>query len=891
MANALQGTEDGPAVLDAPVLEAGGQADAPPAPRLSPLSFVTIYAYSTALAVLTALLLVRGPLHGAGPVRVLMPQPAMFAVVCVLWAAVFWVPVSLHHRGNTILLFFEEVPLLLGLVFLSPTLLVLASLGAVAFIFMILRKQAFYKAFFNMVTGGLGAAVAAIVFREILGTHSAIGFWGWVAGVPALCAAAIITNATVVIMARLLGQTTERRTAPQILFNAVLTTASVCLAFVVLDAALLNVWAMVPVLLVGALLIAAYRGYTRLSLRFASLQRLYDFSRALGTANLEPTSMSVEVLSQVCTVMRARRAQLVLAEPDGIPRRISLDDHGTSEVEPISLDASSIITQAIETGVASLHTTTAPHRRSSYDPIAGRYVHAIVAPIVNESTAIGAIVALDRDEELDGFDEDDLRLFEALVAHASANLERARLVEELRYEVDSKSHQATHDMLTGLPNRTLFLSRATSALSGSGGVAVVLLDLDRFKDVNDTLGHAIGDRLLCEVSERLLRAVGEQATVARLGGDEFALVIPNVTKAERAMAVVDELNAELSRPIEMDGLTLAMTASAGIALAPEHGDDVALLLQRADIAMYLAKERRSTVEVYSFEHDRSMRRWLMLCGLLTHALESGTELSVMYQPIADVRSGSVVQVEALARWTHPVHGAIPPEEFIGIAEQMGLISDITDFVLSQGCAQLSKWRRAGIDIGLAVNVSGREFADDTLVDRVATHLRTHDIPPNVLTLEVTETEIMSDLTQATEVLDQLAGLGIRIGIDDYGTGYSSLAYLHRLPVQELKIDRSFVTNLPNEMSNRIIVRSSIAMAHSLGLSVVAEGAEDSVTCAMLADAGCDQIQGYHLSKPRNPAELEEWLVRGASLEFAPLHPARDSSRQRDMALSPGPGLS
>ena len=340
----------------------------------------------------------------------------------------------------------------------------------------------------------------------------------------------------------------------------------------------------------------------------------------------------------------------------------------------------------------------------------------------------------------------------------------------------------------------------------------------------------------------------------------------------------------------MDGLTLAATASAGIALAPEHGDDVALLLQRADIAMYLAKERRSTVEVYSVEHDRSMRRWLMLGGLLTHALQTETELSVMYQPIADVRSRNVVQVEALARWNHPEHGAIPPEEFIGIAEQLGMISQISDFVLSQGCAQLSRWRQAGIDIGLAINVSGRELADGGLVDRVARHLREHDLPPNVLTLEVTETEVMADLAQATLVLDQLADLGIRIGIDDYGTGYSSLAYLHRLPVQELKIDRSFVTNLPNEMSNRIIVRSSIAMAHSLGLSVVAEGAEDEVTCAMLADAGCDQIQGYYLSKPQRPEELQEWLLQGASLEFTPLRPVRGSPEHEHLVLSRGSGI-
>ena len=586
----------------------------------------------------------------------------MFAVLCLVWAVVLWAPVSVHHRGQTVLLALEDVPLLLGLVFLSPPLLVLASIIAAAFVFLVLRKQAPHKVFFNMAAGGLGVAVSEVVFREILGTHSGVSPWGWAAAVAALTVNAVTTYVLVLIMMRLLGQTTERRTRPELLLYAMLTTASVCLAVVVFDAAWMNLWATVPVLLVAALLIAAYRGYTRLSLRFASLQRLYDFSRALGTANLEPTSMSLEVLSQVCTVMRARRAQLVLAEPAGIPRRISFDDYGPTEVEPISLDTSSIVTEAIASGVASLHTTTTAQRRSSYDPIAGRYVHAIVAPIVNENTAIGAIVALDRDEELDGFDDDDLRLFEALVAHASANLERARLVEELRFEVDSKSHQATHDMLTGLPNRMLFLTRATNALNVSGGVAIVLLDLDRFKDVNDTLGHAIGDRLLCEVSERLLRAVGEQATVARLGGDEFALVIADVTEADCAIAIVNDLNAELSRPIEMDGLTLPVTASAGIALAPVHGDDVSLLLQRADIAMYLAKERRSTVEVYSVEHDQSMRRWLMLGGLLTHALQTGTELSVMYQPIADVRSRAIVQVEALARWNNPVHGAIPPEE-------------------------------------------------------------------------------------------------------------------------------------------------------------------------------------------------------------------------------------
>ena len=278
-------------------------------------------------------------------------------------------------------------------------------------------------------------------------------------------------------------------------------------------------------------------------------------------------------------------------------------------------------------------------------------------------------------------------------------------------------------------------------------MAIVLLDVDRFKDVNDTLGHLIGDRLLCEVSERLLRAAAGRATVARLGGDEFALVIADVEDPGQAVDIVYDLNAEMSRPIEMEGMTLAVTFSAGIALAPEHGNDVSLLLQRADIAMYLAKERRSIVELYSVEQDKSVRRSLMVGGFLTHTLETGNGLSVMYQPIADVKSKEVVRVEALCRWYHPELGWIPPEEFIGIAEQMGLIGQISEFVLAEACAQLGHWRRIGLRIGMAVNVSGRELTDTSLVDLVERNLRINNLPPDLLTIEVTETEVMADLAR------------------------------------------------------------------------------------------------------------------------------------------------
>ena len=835
-------------------------------------SSAAIYAFSTSIALLTVGLCLKGPLQGLGPVREVAPQAVMCALVCVLWAAVNLAPVSFHYRGNTTLIALEDGPLLIGLVFVTPNLLVLSTAAAALFVLAVVRRQPPLKVTFNVPAHGLRVAVAAVVFRELLGTHSPVSsLMGWVAVLAAMVAFHIVGTVTLRIVTLLAGVAAQKRKPlTHLLIQTMLVAASMCLALAFLDAAWFNGWATLPLLLVAALIIVAYRGYNRLSLRFSSLEHLYDFSRTMGTASLEPSSMSVDVLKKVCTVMRTRRAELILAEPSGIPRRISFDDRGASGVESINLNEASIVAQAIASGEGSLHTAVEQGEAVGADPVIGEYREALVAPLMNRGTTIGAIVAIDRDEELDSFDDDDLRLFETLVAHASTSLERARLVEELRYEVDSKSHQATHDMLTGLPNRMLFLTRAAAAVSESSGVAIVLFDIDRFKDVNDTLGHTIGDRLLCEIAERLLRAVSGRATVARLGGDEFALVLSDVTDPERAVEIVHELDVEMQRPIKMDGLTLAITASAGIAMAPEHGDDASLLLQRADIAMYLAKERRSTVEVYSVEHDQSMQRLLMLGGLLTHTLETGTELSLVYQPIGDVRSRDIAYVEALCRWNHPVQGFIPPEEFIGIAEQMGLIPQITDFVLNEGCAQLARWRDAGITIGLAVNVSGREFADINLVDRVEKCLRQYDIPAHLLTLEVTETEIMADLGAATKVLYELSARGIKLGIDDYGTGYSSLQYLHKLPVNELKIDRSFVTNLPNEASNRIIVRSSIQMAHSLGLYVIAEGAEDELTCAMLAEADCDFIQGYYLSKPQKAEDLQEWILGGAKLEFAPI---------------------
>ena len=862
--------------------------------RPSWLKTATIDAFSVLLAGGAAILLAIGPLSGLGPVRHLAGQPVTFVVLFVAFTVSAWVPVSFHYRGGSYLFTLTEVPLLLGLVFASPPVFVISYVAAPMVVFGLVRRQAPSKLLFNTALAAFESAVAATVFRQLLGSHSPVSPFGWGAGAAALAAFSLTGAEAVRLVMRLNGQKAHREFTTEVL----LLVASIGLAFMVLDAAWWDLWATLPLVLVGALILFAYRGYTRLSLRFGALQRLYDFSRSLGDADLEPAGMTLAVLEQVRTVMRARRSELILAEASGIPRRVSLNSVTDPIVEPLVLDESSIVAQAMSRGAAVLHgRQRGSARTDGADPILGDFREALVAPLLDGGSVVGALVALDREEELDPFDTEDLRLFEALAVHAGSSLDRARLIEELHFEVDSKSHQATHDTLTGLPNRTLFLDRAQRALSGNTRVAIALLDLDRFKDVNDTLGHAIGDLLLCEVSERLVHAASGRAVVARLGGDEFALVLPEITAADAAIAIVRELNTELSKPIEIDGLTFAVTAKAGLALAPEHGEDVAVLLQRAEIAMYLAKERRSGIELYSVVQDQWMQRRLMLGGLLVHALEAGNELSLMYQPIADLDSGQVVRVEALARWHHAVHGWIPAAEFIEIAEQIGIIGRITEFVLTEACARLAEFRRAGLQIGLAVNLSGRDLSDEHLVDRVARHLRANGLPAQALTLELTETEVMADLGQAGKVLNELADLGIGIAVDDYGTGYSSLAYLHRLPVRELKIDRSFVTNLAEDPSNAIIVRSSIAMAHSLGLGVVAEGAEDKITCMMLAEAGCDLVQGFYLSRPQEPARLRNWLLGGASLELSssptatlPLHSVADQRGRGTNNSGPRPAM-
>jgi diguanylate cyclase (GGDEF)-like protein len=434
--------------------------------------------------------------------------------------------------------------------------------------------------------------------------------------------------------------------------------------------------------------------------------------------------------------------------------------------------------------------------------------------------------------------------------------------------------QALHDPLTGLPNRELFADRVGQAIRTADRemrpAALLLLDLDRFKDVNDTLGHHHGDQLLVEVGQRLFGALREADTVARLGGDEFAALLPGAT-AEGAGAVADKLRAALQQPLSIDGVALDLDASIGIAVYPEHGNDAAELLQHADVAMYVAKQAHLRFLVYDPAVDQHSPRRLALLGGLRRALELD-ELVLHYQPKADLRSGEIRSVEALVRWQHPDHGLLGPGEFIPLAERTGLIHPLTHWVLDAALDQAAQWQRAGLPLSVAVNISTRCLLDPAFPDQVTGQLATWQIPPDRLVLEITESAVMADPTRALEVLGRLHSLGVGLAVDDFGTGYSSMAYLKELPVDELKIDRSFVSQMATSPSDAVIVRSTIDLGHNLGLHVVAEGVETQHAWQELTALGCDMAQGYYLGRPMPAADLEQQLRQAAHIDAEPTTP-------------------
>jgi diguanylate cyclase (GGDEF)-like protein len=442
-------------------------------------------------------------------------------------------------------------------------------------------------------------------------------------------------------------------------------------------------------------------------------------------------------------------------------------------------------------------------------------------------------------------------LFMPLLAVYSAGRQAVRTAKA--------EHQAAHDSLTELPNRRWFREEVARALAipGSLRAAVLLVDLNRFKEVNDTLGHHHGDMVLREVGPRLQAAFRGTDLVARLGGDEFAVFLPEVTDTSSVHSAVQRFQTALRTPIEVAGVSIELDASVGLAWYPEHGTDVDTLLQRADVAMYRAKDTQRSIVSYRAEDDYHSHARLALVSDLRRALTDDS-LLLHYQPQVDVQRERPVAAEGLVRWNHPEQGLLTPAHFIDVAEHTGLIKDLTCNVIDLGLGDLRRFRESGRELSLSLNISARSLLDRSFPTEVAALLATHRITGDLLTFELTESSLMADPAAAKATMEELNELGIAFAIDDFGTGYSSLAYLTRLPVSELKIDKSFVIGMTSDSRNVVIVKSTIELARNLGLRTVAEGIEDAATLQRLAGLGVELAQGYHLSRPLPAGEFICW---------------------------------
>jgi diguanylate cyclase (GGDEF)-like protein len=448
--------------------------------------------------------------------------------------------------------------------------------------------------------------------------------------------------------------------------------------------------------------------------------------------------------------------------------------------------------------------------------------------------------------------------------HFAVLSQRVRRIIEANQAEKRIRHLAYNDLLTGLPNRAHFfeqLGRRIEHARGAGeSVAVLFLDLDRFKNVNDTLGHDVGDRLLVAAAQRIRRSVRNADCVARLGGDEFTVVLADVAGPNAAVAAAQNIGRALGTPFEIDGHDIFVNASVGISLYPHDGTDVGTLLKHADTAMYRAKKTNSGFQFFEASMEHSISEHVRLESDLRRALERN-ELEVFYQPQARVDNGRIVGMEALVRWNHPLRGMVPPADFIPLAEETGLINSLGEWVLRTACAQVQAWMQAGLPpMRVAVNLSVRQLLQKDFAATVEQALKDTGVPPRLLELEITESTLMEHAQHTLEALHRLRGLGVRLSIDDFGTGYSSLSYLKRFPVDIIKIDRSFVRDVSTDADDASIVTGIIALAHSLRLQVVAEGVETEAQLRFLKERSCDLLQGYYLSKPVSAKEFANYVV-------------------------------
>ena len=826
---------------------------------------------------------------GGGPIMALHLPVVVIALVLgagFFFAEQLLLNVEFRREAHTFTL--AGVPLLIGVLVLSPMVFVVTRLVA-SVLALVWQRVSVDKMAYNSAAYAFEAAADAILVHLLLGPTQGLDLRTAAILIVLLAGVDQLISALVLVMIRVHNGPLTLADAIGVLVPALaLSVASTMFAFSMIILFEQGILGTAVAAMLLAIFASGYRAYAVARNRHQSLALVHEFvTGGVGAQSLE--TLAEELLSRIRRLLRASTVQVMISESesergDGFPSDVSsaltlaLDEQDSLHVSHHAFDPQDWVvvrTLTQQEPLRAARTTNDPAVRHWLDGHGFR--DAMMVALPDSSSMRGTLLVTDRLGETATFTTEDLALLQTLTGHFALALRSARLVQKLGYD-------ATHDALTGLANRRGLYTDGQARLTKAPGRrrALLLLDLDKFKEVNDSLGHHAGDQLLVEVGARLRGQLRGGDLLARLGGDEFAVLLEDAGLDE-ASSVAEDLRARLAEPFTppagpsaLGSLALHSTVSIGIARFPDDGPDLSALLRKADIAMYKAKISGAGHHVYNDIDNADGAARLRTVDELQAAITNG-QFILHYQPKVDLATGGVHAVEALVRWEHPTRGLLYPDAFLDLVEVSGLMRAMTRLVLEIALDKAATWQGQGQQLTIAVNLSASSLVDAALPEEVFAMLAIRGVPPAALQLEITEEFLMADRERARKILTRLRNGGVQISIDDYGTGYSSLSYLRDLPVDELKLDQSFVIPMTDDAHAAALVASSIALAHSLGLRMVAEGVETDAAYTELARLGCDQAQGYFMSKPVPAAQLDHWL-RNRPATVQPTHiPPRLSS--------------
>ncbi|MGK5674093.1 putative bifunctional diguanylate cyclase/phosphodiesterase [Micromonospora sp. URMC 106] len=805
--------------------------------------------------------LITGPLAllavvCATVVGLVAPEPfgewPLAALLLVAMVAAGMPVLNFTVRRQSIGMTLNEIPLVLAFFLVRPlTVVTIYTLAAV--ITHVRHRFGATKFWFNVARAAAGSSLAVLVLQAFPPLDD-VGPATWFTMIAAASMVILVSLTAIAGVHTLLqgwqaGREVFRKSVPGLLAAAI----NIVCGMIVLILIAATWWSLLLLAVLVAALALVYRAYAQFFRQHRTLTDMYELSRAVSESGQYGT-LPDALLGRVRALMQAEYATLWLPAQGRHPEVLLTarnDDPGLLDFAKTPPALRERARDQGRTVAVGRGMTTDGDLRAALS--AQRVKDVIVIPLRSGQAVIGTLEVANRLGDSNYFVRTDVPLFETVAAHAAVALENSRLVDRLR-------HDAYHDTLTKLPNRRRIsgaLDEAVKIRAPGEVVALLLFDVDRLRQVNESLGHAAGDKVLVEVADRLRACAPSSALVGRAGGDEF-LVTLRLESAEAAVELAAQLREQIRDEMVFDALTLDVDTAVGVAVHPDHGSDAASLLQRVDLAATAAKSVPGSVQLFNPAlESRSLRR-LGLAGDLRRALDDG-ELEVYFQPKVTLRDRRLVGVECLARWEHPAHGSVAPEDFVAVAEHTGQLARFTEFVLREGLRRSRDWSHAGQPLAVAVNLSARTLTDQHFPARVQELLDEYDVPPQRLTLEIKEAGVLDGTDRPIPTLRRLRDLGVRLSVDDFGTGDSSLAHLRRLPVHEVKVDRSFVQGMATDPGDLAIVNAVVTLSQQFGLAVVAEGVESELTLELLQDIGCEIGQGFLFSRPLPYERLEAWF--------------------------------